>query len=113
LPSEKELKNWDVQANKAKFRRTVENTHIPPAQTTLKARDFFKAGVYSLYGYNIWTQRRPGCPPGHVAMLMSNHIVPFVFDTTQPAPDFLVEQFSRGDGSWAEQCWQYRLIVLM
>ncbi|KAF9641195.1 Zinc finger RING/FYVE/PHD-type protein [Lasiodiplodia theobromae] len=54
-----------------------------------------------------------GCPPGHVAMLMSSHIVPFVFDTTQPAPDFLVVQFSRGDGFWAEQCWQYHLIVLM
>ncbi|KAF9641194.1 hypothetical protein BFW01_g553 [Lasiodiplodia theobromae] len=57
-PTEKERKDWDVQANKAKFRRTVENTHVLPAQTTLKARNIFKAGVYSLYSYNIWIQRR-------------------------------------------------------
>ncbi|KAB2579378.1 hypothetical protein DBV05_g1986 [Lasiodiplodia theobromae] len=214
-PTLEEHRDWDVQVNKANFRRIVENTYIPPARTTLKARDFFKAGVYNLHNHDIWAQprdtplerlvdpekayvmisnhhidpKRPryddwkafmtdmkmpihrpyvtvpimpdgvfsthvdvgapakasssrlvvpmgedvymaeeqlideamkallkgaaGCPPGHVAMLMSNHIVPFVFDATQPAPDFLVEQFTRGDGFWAEQCWQYHLVGSM
>ncbi|KKY25878.1 putative zinc finger ring fyve phd-type protein [Diplodia seriata] len=51
----------------------------------------------------------PGCPEGHVCMMMHNTIVPFAFDASQMAPAYLVDQFSRGDGFLAEQCWQYHL----
>lgn len=54
-----------------------------------------------------------GCPRGHVAMMMSSQIVPFVFDATQPAPDFLVEQSTSGNGFKAERCWQYHLVLAM
>lgn len=57
-PTQKERKGWEAQARKAKVRKIVENTHIPPARTTLKAKDFFRAGVYNLHNHDIWIQRR-------------------------------------------------------
>ncbi|OJD40363.1 zinc finger ring fyve phd-type protein [Diplodia corticola] len=52
----------------------------------------------------------PGCPDGHIGMMMHDAIVPFCFDSTFQAPSYLPRQFERGDGFLAEQCWQYHLI---
>ncbi|EKG13378.1 Zinc finger RING/FYVE/PHD-type protein [Macrophomina phaseolina MS6] len=51
-----------------------------------------------------------GCPDGQIAMMMHSYIVPFMSDLAQYPPCYLTDQFSRGDGYLAEQCWQWFLI---